>query len=282
MRKFKRQCTLMAVMCLMVVTAGCEKEKTKDTGSEVVDSVINSVKIDDKTAVDSEDAEKGADSGADKGADKGADSGGGVNVLNGDTGIVIDNTVGVVKDNSYIPQFLCDNELIDSREQTVIGGVSMTVPAYTVMDGGIKYMLNRPDKLWVVFTYGEDIDKEVKLENVIELTEESFIQAIENNIDKLYNYSKLNITDTVEIELNGIRTLRFTGSVKVTKGKGDKAKHKSYYVCGYSFIKDKTPVTIFGVANKETKTGKDTVIVDYIKEVTHNLDEMMRTIKIAE
>mgnify|MGYP000923000427 FL=1 len=249
MNKLKQQLTItMAAMCLLAGITGCENgqkgtdaPRVRDADRSILNIGIkggNNVKVEKKVE----------------------------NIIKG---VEEREKQTCSEDAEYVPEFICDDEYIGYNDTNILDNIKIKIPAYNAIEYDGWYRLSRPDKLDIITTTGKELDNNAKLESTKLTGEKQLKKIIEKEIIKGCKVRKIDIADKLKIKINDIETERFMGSIEIETAKG-KNRSVTYRLCGYTFICENKPVTIYGVAKDGT---------EYSKEVANNLDEMMRTIQ---
>ena len=79
---------------------------------------------------------------------------------------------------------------------------------------------------------------------------------------------------TENMTINGVDCMRFEGKVKVKSAEDEPEKER--YAVGYTFVKENIPCLLIGVVVEKDQTQQ------HIDEVTHNVDEMIKTLRDKE
>ena len=157
------------------------------------------------------------------------------------------------------------NELLPYTYKVPYDGykVYVDIPEYPQVASG--YTRIYPDGLnkfvsFAVFTDGEASDAK----SAFDLIYKDFKPAVDDYIF----IDAENITETENLEVNGIPVYRFKGTV--TAGTFRVCEH---YIYGYSFVFDNLPCAIIGIVTDKDQPQEE------IDSVTEIVDEMIKTVR---
>lgn len=174
--------------------------------------------------------------------------------------------------NTEEAQFLYDGEPIDAAEfRDPFHNIAFDRPMYQVVSEGFTQVFNRAGSLFIAYSMLKEEQSDLTAEDVMEseLSDRFFAAT-----DTYYSgYDAQLVMDSSEkIVINGIDCMRFEGAVI---SEADEKEIKNYAV-GYTFVKENIPCLMIGVVVEDDQTQQ------HIDEVTHNVDEMIKTLRDKE
>lgn len=173
------------------------------------------------------------------------------------------------KKSTEKPQFLYDGEPIESVVyEDSFYPIVFDRPMYQVVSEGMTQVFNRDGSLFIAYSKLDSEHPELTAKDVMtSKLNEDFFSATDTYY-RAYN-PQLKMDSTEDKTINGVDCMRFEGSV-VLEADGKEIKN---YAVGYTFVKDNIPCLLIGVVveKDQTQIHKD--------EVTHNVDEMIKTLR---
>lgn len=167
------------------------------------------------------------------------------------------------------PQFLYDGKPIESAiYEDSFYPIVFDRPMYQVVTEGMTDVFNRAGSLFIAYSILDEEHPELSAKDVMtSKLNKDFFNATETYYPAYDPQLKMDSTEDKTI--NGVDCMRFEGSV-VSEADGKEFKN---YAVGYTFVKDNIPCLLIGVVveKDQTQLHKD--------EVTHNIDEMIKTLR---
>lgn len=144
-------------------------------------------------------------------------------------------------------------------------------PMYQDVSEGLTEVFNRAGSLFIAYSIVDEEHPELTAKDVLTTDiEERFFERT----DTYYSGydARLEVDSTEDKTINGVECMRFEGIV-ISEVDGKKFKN---YAVGYTFVKDNIPCLLIGVVveKDQTQLHKD--------EVSHNVDEMIKTLRDKE
>lgn len=140
-------------------------------------------------------------------------------------------------------------------------------PSYQIVENGSTLLYNVNGNRFIALTSSKMV-KVSKSSEVLDAYLELFKSGVKTNCNGSRPV-KFDISESNEVNINGIDFYRFKGNLICNNTSED----KKCFAVGYTFIKDKKPCQIVGAVVSDEQDQKD------IDEITKYVDAMVKTIR---